>query len=180
MRFPLSKILTCAVGVVTVLPLVLSAAVLVSFPVVAGESKNLTMFRDVNADGKIDIVTPMGEVFYNVGNNRYRSNEIIFTGDGYRLKEYAFANGTLVPYLGPVSSMDPSPFHFLDQDGDGIPETIIFTNYGDFSMTLYRDDGTGTFTLIKSVDILADPTPEYIAVIDLWELKKKYGEIELL
>lgn len=180
MRFPRGKILTCAVGIVTVLPLILCAAVLVSFPVVASEGKDLTMLRDVNADGKIDIVTPTGQVFYNVGNNRYRSNEIIFTGDGYRLREFTFVNGTLIPILDTYPTMHPSPFYFLDQDGDGVPETVIFVNYGDFSMTLYRDDGTGTFTLIRSVDILADPTPEYIAVIDLWELKKKHGEVELL
>ena len=180
MRFPRSKILTCAVGIVTVLPLILSAAVLVSFPVVAGEEKDLTMLRDVNADGKIDVVTPSGQVFYNVGDNRFRSNQIMFTGDGYRLREFTFANGTLVPFVGTHAALDPSPFYFLDQDGDGVPETVIFINYGDFSMTLYRNDGTGTFTLIRSVDILADPTPEYIAVVDLWELKNKHGEIELL
>jgi len=175
-----SKFLTGVVGVVTVLPLVFSAVMLVSVPIVAGEGKTYTMLKDVNHDGRMDIVTPSGDIFYNVGDNRYRSNEIIFTGTGYQLKEYAFDNGTLVPYTDPTSDLTPSPLYFLDQDADGVPETIIVTNYGDFSMTLYRNDGTGTFKPVKSVDILADPTPEYIAVIDIWELKKKNGNIQLL
>ncbi len=180
MRFSLSKIVTCAIGIVTVLPLIFSAVTVVAFPIDAGESKNLNTLQDVNDDGRVDIVTPSGRIYYNVGENRYRSNEVVFNGTGYKLKEYTFVNGTLVPYLGPGSELSPSPFFFLDQDGDGVPETIIVINYGDYSMTLYRDTGTGTFTAVKHVDVLADPTPEYIAVVDIWELKKRYGEIELL
>ncbi len=180
MRFPLSKIMTCAIGFVTVLPLVLSAVTVVAFPIDVEESKNLSVLRDVNDDGRLDIVTPSGRIYYNVGENRFRSNEIIFDGTGYRLKEYTFVNGTLTTYQGPSSDLSPSPFYFLDQDGNGVPETIIVTNYGDYSMTLYRDTGTGTFVAVKHLDVLADPTPEYIAVVDIWELKKKYGEIELL
>ncbi len=175
-----SRFLTGTVGVVTVLPLVFSAIMLVSVPIVAGEGNTYTMLKDVNRDGRIDIVTPSGDVFYNVGYNRYRSNEIIFTGTGYQLKEYAFDNGTLAPLTSSSSELTPSPLYFLDQDADGVPETVILTNYGDFSMTLYRNDGTGTFRPVRSVDVLADPTPEYVAVIDIRELKKKDGNVQLL
>jgi hypothetical protein len=168
------------IGVVTVLPLVFSAVMLVSAPVVAGEGKSLSMFRDVNGDGRIDIVTPSGEVYYQVGDNRYRSNQIVFTGTGYALKEYAFSNGTLAPYLGLASVSEPSPLHILDHDGDGIPETIIFTNYGDLSKIMYRSDGTGTFSVVKTLNIQADMTPDYIAVFDNRELRKKQGMVELL
>jgi hypothetical protein len=155
-----------------------SAVMLVSAPIVAGEGKSLSMFRDVNQDGNLDIVTPSGMVYYNVGENRYRSHEIIFTGSGYTLKEYAFSNGTLIPHLGPRTDMEPSPLNFLDHDGDGIPETIIFTNYGDLSVVLYRFDGSGTYAPIKTVDIRADATPDYIAVIDIKELRKKQGIVD--
>jgi hypothetical protein len=180
MRFPRSKILTCVIGVVTVLPLVFSAVMLVSTPVVAGEGESFTMFRDVNQDGRLDIVTPTGIVYYNVGDNRYRSNEIEFKGTGYWLKEYAFSNGTLVPYSGQTYDMEPSPLSYIDQDDDGIPETIIFTNYGDLSMVLYRSDGTGSYSAVKTLDIQADVTPEYIAVFDDRDLREKQGFVELL
>jgi hypothetical protein len=153
---------------------------LVSVPVVADDGKNLSMFRDVNQDGKIDIVFPSGEIFYNVGENRYRTNQIMFTGTGYKLIEYGFSNGTLAPILGPASDMEPSPLHFLDEDGDGVPETIIFTNYGDLSMVMYRGDGTGTFSVVRTLDIQADVTPDYIAVFDDKELRKKQGMVELV
>lgn len=180
MRFPLSRVLACVVGVVTVLPLVFSAVMVVSVPIVAGEGKSFLTLKDVNNDGRMDIVTPSGEVYFNVGGNRYRSNEIVFTGAGFALKEYSFVNDTLAPYVGPVSEMEPSPFSFLDYDGDGIPETIIITDFGDYSMTLLRNDGTGTFTPVKTMDVQADPSPEYIAVFDDRELKKKQGNVVLL
>jgi hypothetical protein len=153
---------------------------LVSVPVVADEGRQLSMFRDVNQDGRIDIVFPSGEVYYNVGENRYRSNRIVFTGTGYELMEFGFSNGTLVPLLNEALDMEPSPLYFLDEDGDGIPETIIFTNYGDLSMVMYRGDGTGTFSVVRSLDIQSDMTPDYIAVFDNKDLRKKQGMVELL
>ncbi len=153
MRFPRSRLLTCAIGVVTVLPLLFSASMLVAVPVVADEGRDFSMFQDNNNDGRIDIVLPSGKTYYNVGENRYRTNEIEFTGTGYFLKEYAFCNGTLAPLLNPSFGMEPSPLYLLDEDGDGIPETIIFTNYGDLSMVMYRNDGTGTFSAVRSLDI---------------------------
>ena len=180
MRFPRSRLLTCAIGVVTVLPLLFSAAMLVAAPVVADEGRNLSMFQDVNQDGNIDIVFPSGKIYYNVGENRYRTNEIEFTGTGYKLKEYTFSNGTLAPLLNPSFGMEPSPLHLLDVDGDGIPETIIFINYGDLSMVMYRNDGTGTFSVVRSLDIQSDMTPDYIAVFDNKELRKKQGMVELV
>ncbi len=179
MRFPRSRLLTCVIGIVTALPLVFSAAMLVAVPVVADEGRNLSMFQDVNQDGNIDIVFPSGKTYYNVGENRYRTNEIEFTGTGYRLKEYFFSNGTLAPLLNPSFSMEPSPLHLLDEDGDGIPETIIFTNYGDLSMVMYRGDGTGTFSVVRSLDIQSDMTPDYIAIFDNKELRKKQGIVDL-
>lgn len=179
MRFSRSRLLTCAIGVVTVFPLLFSAAMLVAAPVVADEGRNLSMFQDVNQDGNIDIVFPSGKIYFNVGENRYRSNEIEFTGTGYWLKEYAFSNGTLAPLLNPSFGMEPSPLYLLDEDGDGIPETIIFTNYGDLSMVMYRNDGTGTFSVVRSLDIQSDITPDYIAVFDDKELRKKQGIVEL-
>ncbi|MCK4444032.1 MAG: hypothetical protein KAW09_05780, partial [Thermoplasmata archaeon] len=80
MRFSLSKIVTCAIGIVTVLPLIFSAVTVVAFPIDAGESKNLNTLQDVNDDGRVDIVTPSGRIYYNVGENRYRSNEVVFNG----------------------------------------------------------------------------------------------------
>jgi hypothetical protein len=180
MRFPRSRTLTCVIGIVTALPLIFSAAMLVSTPVVADDAEHLSMFQDVNQDGRIDIVFPSGAVYYNVGENRYRTNEIVFTGTGYVLMEYAFLNGTLAPLLSPASDMEPSPLYFLDEDGDGIPETIIFTNYGDLSMVMYRGDGTGTFSVVRSLDIQSDMTPDYIAVFDNKELKKNRGMVQLL
>ena len=179
MRFPRSRLLTCAIGVVTVLPLLFSASTLVAAPVVADEGRDFSMFQDVNHDGNIDIVFPSGKIYYNVGENRYRTNEIVFTGTGYKLMEYVFSNGTLAPLLNPSFDMEPSPIHLLDEDGDGIPETIIFINYGDLSMVMYRNDGTGTFSAVRSLDIQSDMTPDYIAVFDNKELRKKQGIVEL-
>ncbi len=180
MRSHLSKVLTCAIGIVAVLPLVFSAVTVVAFPIDIGESKSLNTLRDVNDDGRVDIVTSSGRIYFNVGENRYRSNEIVFDGTGYKLREYSFMNGTLVPLVGPATTTDPSPFFFLDQDDDGLPETIIVINFGDLVTTLYRNDGSGTFIPDLQIDITADPTPDYVAIVDLRELKKKYGEIQLL
>jgi hypothetical protein len=94
--------------------------------------------------------------------------------------EFGFSNGTLVPLLNEALDMEPSPLYFLDEDGDGIPETIIFTNYGDLSMVMYRGDGTGTFSVVRSLDIQSDMTPDYIAVFDNKDLRKKQGMVELL
>jgi hypothetical protein len=153
---------------------------LIAAPVVAEDGRDFSMFQDVNDDGKIDIVLPSGKTYYNVGENRYRSNEIEFTGTGYRLKEFAFSNGTLAPLLDPAMNYEPSPVHLLDEDGDGIPETIIFTNYGDLSMVMYRKDSTGTFSAVRFLDIQADVTPEYIAVFEDKDLRKKQGIVTLL
>ncbi|MFQ6061376.1 MAG: hypothetical protein ACE5KV_08840, partial [Thermoplasmata archaeon] len=82
------KIPTTAVSIVTILPLLFSTLMLVSVPIQPAEGRNLTSLKDINEDGRVDILISSGRVLLNVGENRFRSNEVVFTGSGYELKEY--------------------------------------------------------------------------------------------
>lgn len=183
MRLPRLKgkrILVSVVSVVAVIPLIFSAVMLVAAPIGASESKNLTTLKDTNSDGRVDFVLPSGKVFLNVGENRYRSNEIVFTGGGYKPQEFTFSNGTISPFSSATSDLYPSPLKFLDTNGDGRFDTCIFMNYGDLNMILYRNDGSGTFVQAKSVNIMMDANPDYIAVIDIRELRRRQPMVSWL
>lgn len=176
MRFPRpegKKILVSAVSVVAVVPLIFSVVMLVAAPIESSDGKNLTILKDINNDGRLDFVLPSGKVFVNVGENRYQSNEIVFTGSGFDMMEYAFSNGTLGPFSNATADLNPSPLHFIDSDEDGSFENCIFTNYGDYSVILYRNDGSGTYIPTKSVNIKMDANPDYFAVIDSRELRRR-------
>ncbi len=174
------KILVSAVSVVAVIPLVFSVVMLVAVPIESVEGKNLTVMKDTNNDGMMDFVLPSGKVYVSVGENRYRSNEIVFTGAGYEPKEFTFSNGTMGPFSNATADLNPSPLHFIDSNGDGTIDNCIFINFGDFSMILYRNDGSGTFVPTKSVNIKMDANPDYFAVIDSRELRRRHSPVNWL
>ncbi|MFQ6060367.1 MAG: hypothetical protein ACE5KV_03590, partial [Thermoplasmata archaeon] len=86
-----------------------------------------------------------------------------------------FLNGTLGPFANLTSNLTPSPLRFVDIDGDGSYDRCIFTNYGDYSMILYRNDGEGTYLPAESVNVNADANTDYFAVVNTIELRKGYS-----
>ena len=121
-----------------------------------------TVFRDVDNDGYIDLVEEGGEVFWNQGNDEFFNNHMVLrnlhppqqgfwiqTDEGYWVQNHSFdpSNCTAQEILPPVLALNTFKIE---------PDRCIMYDVLTQNVTIYRDDGTGTYVPKKTMNPMGD------------------------
>jgi len=114
-----------------------------AIPVAALDEPQSLAVGDFNGDGKLDIaVGSLGS-----------AEVLIFTNNGSS-GSTSFVQG---PHL-PTPLYDPRQIAIADLNGDGLPDIAVIDAY-EYTVSVYRNAGSGSFVLSKSYPTGSDSTP---------------------